>query len=181
MVYSASAMISLKETANSADGATQFSYFFKQFGFTVFGLVVMYVTSKIDYKFYRNRYVVIGLLAGTAVLLIAVFGFGAINGARRWIRFGGASFQPSEIAKIALPVFLAWFLTIKEKAVGELKETLRLARREMALTQQVRVLEGVRKLFGWWHVAHRPFAITALLAVLAHVVIAIVVGAVGLP
>ncbi|MBS1792939.1 MAG: putative lipid II flippase FtsW [Acidobacteria bacterium] len=124
MVYSASAMISLKETANNADGATQFSYFFKQFGFTVFGLVVMYVTSKIDYKFYRNRYVVIGLLAGTAVLLIAVFGFGAINGARRWIRFGGASFQPSEIAKIALPVFLAWFLTIKEKAVGELKETL---------------------------------------------------------
>lgn len=64
---------------------------------------------------------------------------------------------------------------------GELKETLRLARREMALAQQVRVLEGVRMLFGWWHVAHRPFAITALLAVLAHVVVALVVGAVGLP
>lgn len=124
MVYSASAMISLKETANNADGATQFSYFFKQFGFTIFGLVMMYVVSRIDYKFYSNPAVVFGLLAGTVVLLAAVFGFGAINGARRWIRFAGVSFQPSEIAKFTLPVFLAWFLTVKEKAVGDLKETV---------------------------------------------------------
>jgi cell division protein FtsW len=124
MVYSASAMISLKETANNSDGATQFQYFFKQFGFTIFGLFVMYIASKVDYKIYQNKFVVIGILAVTAVLLIAVFGFPAINGARRWIRFPGVSFQPSEIAKIALPVFLAWFLTIKEKAVGELKETV---------------------------------------------------------
>ncbi|HVE56354.1 MAG TPA: putative lipid II flippase FtsW [Pyrinomonadaceae bacterium] len=124
MVYSASAMISLKETANNSDGATQFQYFFKQFGFTVFGLIVMYVASKVDYKIYQNKFVVIGILGVTAVLLISVFGFPAINGARRWIRFPGVSFQPSEIAKIALPIFLAWFLTIKEKAVGELKETV---------------------------------------------------------
>jgi cell division protein FtsW len=124
MVYSASAMISLKETADNPDGATQFSYFFKQFGFTVFGLVVMYVASRVDYKIYQNKFVVIGILGVTAILLIAVFGFPAINGARRWIRFPGVSFQPSEIAKIALPVFLAWFLTIREKSVGDLKETV---------------------------------------------------------
>ncbi|MEP6903457.1 MAG: putative lipid II flippase FtsW [Actinomycetota bacterium] len=124
MVYSASAMISLRETANNADGATQFQYFFKQFGFTIFGLIVMYVASKVDYKFYQNRYVVFGILGVTSLLLILVYGFPAINGAHRWIRFPGFSFQPSEVAKIVLPVFLAWFLTIKEKAVGELKETV---------------------------------------------------------
>lgn len=124
MVYSASAMISLKETADSAEGATQFSYFFKQFGFTLFGLVVMYVASKVDYKIYQNKFVVIGLLSLTAILLIAVYAFPPINGARRWIRFPGVSFQPSEIAKFAVPVFLAWFLTIKEKSVGDLKETV---------------------------------------------------------
>lgn len=124
MVYSASAMISLRETADSAEGATQFSYFFKQFGFTVFGLVVMYIASRIDYKIYQNKVIVIGLLSVTAILLIAVYAFPAINGARRWIRFPGVSFQPSEIAKIAIPVFLAWFLTIKEKSVGDLKETV---------------------------------------------------------
>ena len=124
MVYSASAMISLKETANNADGATQFQYFFKQFGFTVFGLIGMYVASKVDYKLYQNKYIVGGVLAVTAVLLISVYGFPAINGAKRWIRFAGVSFQPSEVAKIALPIFLAWFLTIKENAVGEIRETV---------------------------------------------------------
>lgn len=62
-----------------------------------------------------------------------------------------------------------------------LRETLKLARQEMALAQQVRMLEAARTLFGWWHVAHRPFAITALLAVMLHVIVAVVVGAVGLP
>jgi cell division protein FtsW len=120
MVYSASAMIALKET----EGATQFTYFFKQFGFTLAGLMVMYATSKIDYRWYQDTRVVYGLLIVTGILLLAVFGFPAINGARRWIRFPGFSFQPSEIAKIALPIFFAYFLTEKKDAVGELKETV---------------------------------------------------------
>ena len=120
MVYSASAMIALKET----EGASQFTYFYKQFGFTLIGLMVMYATSKIDYQWYQEKTVVYGILAVTAILLLAVFGFPPINGARRWIRFTGVSFQPSEIAKIALPIFLAYFLTEKKDAVGELKGTV---------------------------------------------------------
>jgi hypothetical protein len=59
-----------------------------------------------------------------------------------------------------------------------LSEALKLARREMALAQQLRMLEATRRVFGLWHVAHRPFAITALLAVLVHVAVALMVGAV---
>jgi hypothetical protein len=59
-----------------------------------------------------------------------------------------------------------------------LARALRLARREIAITQQVRMLDASRRVFGLWHVAHRPFAITALLAVLIHVVVAFAVGAV---
>ena len=120
MVYSASAMIALKET----EGASQFTYFYKQFGFTLIGLMVMYATSKINYRWYQDKTVVYGILAVTAILLLAVFGFPPINGARRWIRFAGVSFQPSEIAKIALPIFLAYFLTEKKDSIGELKETV---------------------------------------------------------
>ncbi len=120
MVYSASAMISLKETG----GETQFTYFYKQFGFTVLGLAAMFVTSRINYHRYENKTVAYGILAITALLLLAVFGFPPINGARRWIRFPGASFQPSEIAKIALPVFLAFYLTKNESSVGDLKQTV---------------------------------------------------------
>ena len=84
----------------------------------------MYATSKVPYRWYQHKNVVYGSLIITAVLLLAVFGFPAINGARRWIRFPGFSFQPSEIAKVALPIFLAYFLTKNEKTIGELKETV---------------------------------------------------------
>jgi cell division protein FtsW len=124
MVYSASAMISLKETAANPDGPTQFQYFFKQFGFTLAGLVIMFVASKIDYKIFNNKLIVYGLLALTGLLLLAVFGFPAINGARRWIRVPGFSLQPSELAKVVLPIFLAYFLTKNEKTIGDLKETV---------------------------------------------------------
>lgn len=120
MVYSASAMYSQRET----QGATQFTYFYKQFAFTLAGLAVMYVASRIDYRRYQNPVVVYGILSLTAAFLIAVFAFPVINGASRWIRFGGLSFQPSEMAKIALPIFLAYFLTQNEYRVGELKSTV---------------------------------------------------------
>src|SRR5690348_773650 len=120
MVYSASAMMSLQET----EGKTDLTYFYKQFGFTLAGIVVMLAVSRFDYGLLNNRYVVYGLLALTAVLLVVVLGFPAINGARRWIRFAGFSFQPSELAKVALPVFLAYFLTKRENDIADLKRTV---------------------------------------------------------
>src|SRR5262245_34239155 len=117
MVYSASAMISHRETG----GVSQFAYFYKQFAFTAVGLVGMFVASRLDYRRYQNAGVVYGFLAFTVVCLVAVFAFPEINGASRWIRVGGFSVQPSELAKIALPMFLAFFLTKNEKTVGDLK------------------------------------------------------------
>jgi len=120
MVYSASAMFSLKET----DSVSQYTYFYKQIGFTVGGLVAMYIVSRIDYHIFQKPLVVYGAVGITVLLLLAVFAFPPINGARRWIRFGGISFQPSELAKIALPIFLAYYLTKKEELVGDLKQVV---------------------------------------------------------
>ncbi|MEP7149890.1 MAG: putative lipid II flippase FtsW [Acidobacteriota bacterium] len=120
MVYSASAMIAHRETG----GASQFTYFYKQFAFTAIGVAAMFVASRIDYRRYQAPWVVYGALAFTVVCLVAVFVFPEINGASRWIRFGGFSFQPSEMAKITLPLFLAYFLTKNETSVGELRSTV---------------------------------------------------------
>ena len=49
-------------------------------------------------------------------MLLAVFAFWQINGAHRWIKFQGFSMQPSELSKLALVIFLAYFL---EKRAGE--------------------------------------------------------------
>jgi hypothetical protein len=53
----------------------------------------------------------------------------------------------------------------------------RLARSEMALMQQARLLAGTQRVFRFWHVVHRPFAFAALVAVLVHVGVAVVMGA----
>ena len=120
MVYSSSAIISMEKS----DGATQFMFLTKQFFAAVIGLVVMYLVSKIHYKWYQHVYFVYGFYLLTVGLLVAVFFFPEINGAQRWIRFPGFSFQPSEFAKISLPIFLAFFLTRNEKIVGDFRETL---------------------------------------------------------
>lgn len=120
MVYSASAMIAVRESG----GASQFTYFYKQFGFTLVGLLVMFIASRVDYRRLSHPVVVYTIFALTVVLLVAVFAFPEINGARRWIRMGPFSIQPSEISKIALPIFLAYFLTKNEGRVGELKSTV---------------------------------------------------------
>lgn len=120
MVYSASAVISYQETG----GASQYSYFYKQLFFVLTGIVVMYAVSRIDYRVLNDPMVVIALLVITFVLLGTVFGFSAINGARRWIRMGGFSFQPSELAKITLAIFLAWYLTKHERSVSDLRSTV---------------------------------------------------------
>lgn len=120
MVYSASAMIAHRETG----GASQFTYFYKQSAFTITGLVAMFIASRINYKRYQAPWFVFGSLALTVICLIAVFAFPEINGANRWIRFAGFSFQPSELAKLTLPLFLAYFLTKNEKSVGDLRATV---------------------------------------------------------
>jgi len=58
-----------------------------------------------------------------------------------------------------------------------LKEVLRLANREMALVQQSRMLGATQNILRFWHVAHRPLAITALVAVCIHVAVVVSLGA----
>lgn len=62
----------------------------------------------------------------------------------------------------------------------ELADAVRLASQEMSLMQQARMLSATHRVFRYWHIAHRPFAITALLAVVIHIVVVIAVGVVGI-
>ncbi len=120
MVYSASAMMAMKESGESS----QYTYFVKQSVFVILGIAAMFVVSRIDYHVFENKWVIIGIVAITSIALLTVFAFPPINGAQRWIRVGGFSFQPSELAKVALPMFLAWFLTKNEDSVTEIKSTV---------------------------------------------------------
>jgi cell division protein FtsW len=110
MVYSASAIIA------TGEHHSQYFYVLRQGVWTLIGLGAMFAGMRFDYGRLRSPVIANGLLAVALVLLVAVFAFPPINGARRWIRFAGFSMQPSEISKLALAIFLARFL---ERRAGE--------------------------------------------------------------
>jgi cell division protein FtsW len=110
MVYSASAVMAAEENGN------QYHYVIRQGMWTGIGFIAMLGMMHLDYQRLRNRRVVYGLLVVTVLLLLAVFAFPRVNGAHRWIKFAGFSVQPSEMSKLALAVFLAYFL---EKRAGD--------------------------------------------------------------
>src|SRR3989344_2845199 len=75
------------------------------------GLLLMFLLAKIDYRLWKKMSLII--LLGALFLMILVFmpkfGFG-LKGATRWLSIGGISFQPSEILKLSLIIYLAaWF------------------------------------------------------------------------
>src|SRR5262245_35765980 len=110
MVYSASAVIAQKENGS------QFYYVIKQGAWVAIGFVVMLLAMQFNYQQLKSRRVVYGLLIVSTITLFAVFGFASVNGAHRWLKFRWFSIQPSELSKLALPIFLAYFL---EKRAGE--------------------------------------------------------------
>jgi cell division protein FtsW len=110
MVYSASAVMAQRENG------TQFYYVIKQGIWTTIGFVAMLVAMQFDYTRLKDRRIVYGLLILTVLMLVAVFAFPPINGARRWIKLSKFSIQPSELSKLTLAIFLAYFL---EKRAGE--------------------------------------------------------------
>lgn len=110
MVYSASAVVA------TGENHSQYFYVVRQGIWTLIGLCAMWYGMKFDYRRLRSPLIAHGLLITALVLLVAVFAFPPINGARRWIRFAGFSMQPSEISKLALAIFLARFL---ERRAGE--------------------------------------------------------------
>lgn len=73
-------------------------------------LFVMFVVAQIPPLVYR-RWAVQFYIIGVS-LLIAVLFIGSVGkGAQRWLDFGIASFQPSEIMKLAIPMMMAWFIS----------------------------------------------------------------------
>lgn len=78
------------------------------------GIGLMMMLRRVDYHFYARPLVVYGLLLGCIALLALVFLFQARQGAHRWIHISPFSLQPSELAKIAMVLFLAWFLALRE-------------------------------------------------------------------
>ena len=91
----------------------------KQAIWAVLGFAAMIITMKIDYRVYKKFALPIGFV--TLVLLGMVFIFPAYNGAHRWIGIGSLSFQPSELAKIAVIIYLAASLSVEKDKIRDFR------------------------------------------------------------
>lgn len=113
MLYSTSAY----EASVNYNGNDGF-YFKKQTFISVFSFVGLLIFSQKDYHLYAK---LSPLLYGVSVLLLIATKFigTTVNGARRWIYIGPLSFQPAEMAKVAVILFLPYMIVRVGKRIRE--------------------------------------------------------------
>src|SRR4051795_284872 len=121
MIYSASAIITLQKV-----GADKPYYFMtKQCVWLMVGGAVMLLLMHIDTRLLQHPRVIATVLGGVFCGLVIALFQSPINGTHRWIVFPHLfQVQPSELAKPAVILFLAWFLARREDKVNELTTTL---------------------------------------------------------
>ena len=113
MLLSAGLLVLFSATYFAAE-ENRLAEVYKQLIGIALGTVACIVTSRIPYRFWRQTWVVTTGLVVSAILLILVIipGIGVyINGSRRWLSLGGLSFQPSELAKFAIVLYMATALS----------------------------------------------------------------------
>lgn len=85
-----------------------------------FGGVMMYITSRIPYQFWKKWSLVLFSISIIVTMLVFVPGIGwRHGGALRWIEIAGFSFQPSEILKVGYIMYLAAFLAKFKDKIGK--------------------------------------------------------------
>ena len=112
MVFSASAM-----TARDGHGNAYY-FLLRQLLWVGLGIAGMYWLMNTDYRKLRQPRVIFTALGVTLVLLIAVFFLDRSHATHRWVRMGPLSLQPSEIAKLVVIFYLAWFLESRREPRG---------------------------------------------------------------
>lgn len=100
-----------------------YKYMIHQSLFALIGIVLMFFISKIDYRYYKNW--ANKILIGSFILLLLVLipGIGIVrNGSRSWFGIGPFGIQPSEIAKIAMIIFVSKYLSKHDSYMDNIKE-----------------------------------------------------------
>ena len=118
MVFSASAVLA------SDNYHSSYYFLWRQLAWAVVGLVAVLVMMQFDYRRLAKPMIVFPALALQFILLVAVLFVDRSHNTHRWFHVGPVSFQPSELAKIVVTVFLAFFLDLRKGEVNDCKHTL---------------------------------------------------------
>ena len=115
MIYSASAVTAEHDFGHS------YYFLLRQSVWLFIGVAGMFALMRMDYRKLREPIVVYSALSLVVFLLVGAFFLDKSHATHRWIRFGPVGIQPSEIAKLSVILYLAWFLDLKRKTATHLE------------------------------------------------------------
>jgi cell division protein FtsW len=118
MVYSASAVMAMEKFQ------TPYLFLVKQLAWALMGLAVLPIVMRIDYRNYRQPLVIWTALGVAGLALVAVLFAPRVNGATRWLGLGPLGVQPSELAKVAIIIFMAALLERRMERIDDLGYSL---------------------------------------------------------
>jgi cell division protein FtsW len=110
MIYSASSVKAQQQLGSSS------YYIARQIFWVIIGLVAMMVLKRISYRKLQHPGVAFAVMGLTLILLVIVYF--ADSAHHRWIRAGNLQLQPSEFAKPAVMLFLAFFIALRARAIN---------------------------------------------------------------
>jgi cell division protein FtsW len=117
MIFSASAV-----TAESQYGRS-YIFLMRQAVWLVAGLFGMFALMRTDYRKLREPAVIYSTVCIVLLLLVGTFFLDKSHATHRWIKFGPVGIQPSELAKLAVILYLAWFLDLKRRNAASMEFT----------------------------------------------------------
>ena len=119
MVLSASSVESFRQDGSS------YSVFGRQLVFCMGGLIVFWVGMRISPKMLRTLAPILLLISVALLILVLVPGIGQLRGgARSWFSFGRVSVQPAEMAKVAMALWGAHVLAVRQRTLGNWRQAL---------------------------------------------------------
>ena len=99
-------------------------FFKKQFLFAIFGFFAMIGLSFLDYRIFKNSYVLLALYLLSLFLLTAVLFAGEVKGASSWFQLGPLGFEPIEFIKIIIILFLAKYFSLRHIEVYQTRHLI---------------------------------------------------------
>src|SRR6202521_6391292 len=109
MIFSASAVTAEQQYGHS------YIFLVRQAAWLFIGLLGMFALMKTDYRRLREPSVIYPVVCVVLLLLVGTFFLDKSHATHRWIKFGPVGIQPSELAKLATILYLAWFLDLKRR------------------------------------------------------------------
>lgn len=118
LVWSASSVLAEEVHGNA------YHFLVRQVVWAAVGLAVMVAAMRFDYRKLRRPGLVYLAVATATFLLIVVLFVRPVNDVHRWLRLGALSFQPAELAKLAMVLFLAYHLERRGERINDFLPSL---------------------------------------------------------